>query len=128
VNAALCGTWDCPVLLVTGDEATCAEATELLGAGLTTVAVKRGLGARSARMIPPTRARELIEEGAKRALSDLTAVPPWNPGRPCEIKAEFKNTTEPDKLRFRQGVERVDERTIISRAETWWDAWRQYFL
>jgi D-amino peptidase len=128
VNAALCGTWDCPVLLVTGDEATCAEATELLGAGLTTVAVKRGLGARSARMIPPTRAWELIEEGAKRALSDLTAVLPWDPGRPCEIKAEFKNTTEPDKLRFRQGVERVGERTIISRAETWWDAWRQFFL
>jgi D-amino peptidase len=128
VNAALCGTWGCPVLLVTGDEATCAEATELLGAGLTTVAVKRGLGAGSARMIPPVRARVLIEEGAKRALSDLAAVPPWDPGRPSEIKAEFKNTTEPDKLRFREGVERIDERTIVSRAETWWDAWRQFFL
>ena len=27
INAALCGQWDCPVLLVTGDEATCTEAT-----------------------------------------------------------------------------------------------------
>ncbi|HYZ77682.1 MAG TPA: M55 family metallopeptidase [Gaiellaceae bacterium] len=25
INAALCGTWDCPVLLVTGDRATCDE-------------------------------------------------------------------------------------------------------
>src|SRR6058998_2802826 len=44
INAALCGTWACPVVLVTGDRATCAEASELLGAGLTTVAVKEGLG------------------------------------------------------------------------------------
>src|SRR5712691_2602536 len=68
INAALCGIWGCPVLLVTGDDASCREGTELLGAGLTTVAVKRGLGAHSARQIPPVRARKLIEEGAKEAL------------------------------------------------------------
>ena len=27
INAALCGTWSCPVLLVTGDEAACGEGT-----------------------------------------------------------------------------------------------------
>jgi D-amino peptidase len=128
INAALCGTWNCPVLLVTGDEATCAEGRELLGEGLTTVAVKHGIGAGSARMLTPTRARELIEDGAKRALSDPSAVAPWNPGSPCEVRAEFKNTIEPDKLRFRPGVERVDERTIVSRADTWWDAWKQYYF
>jgi len=128
INAALCGTWGCPVVLVTGDEATCAEARELLGDGLTTVAVKRGLGARSARMLTPARARELIEEGAARALSDLSAVPPYDPGRPCEIRVEFKGTDPADRVRFRPGVERVDDRTIVSRADTWWDAWRQYFF
>jgi D-amino peptidase len=128
INAALCGTWGCPVLMVTGDEAACAEGRELLGDGLTTVAVKRGLGAYSARMIPPVRARQMIEEGAKRTLSDLNAVAPYDPGRPCEIKVEFKNTHAPDKLRFRPGVERVNERMVVSRAETWWDAWRQYFF
>ncbi len=128
INAALCGTWGCPVLLVTGDDATCAEATALLGDGLTTVAVKRGLGALAARMIPPVRARELIEEGAKRALADLDAVAPWDPGRPCAVKAEFKRTQEADRLRFRHGVERVDERTIESRADTWWEAWKQFYF
>ncbi len=128
INAALCGTWSCPVVLVTGDEASCAEARELLGDALTTVAVKRGLGAGSARMIPPQRARKLIEDGAERALADLRAVAPWSPGQPCEIRVEFKNTVAPDKLRFRAGVERVDERTIVSRADTWWEAWRQYYF
>ena len=128
IHAALCGTWDCPVLLVTGDEASCNEGKELLGDGLTTVAVKSGFSSQSARTLTPARARELIEQGAKDALADLTAVPPWSPGSPCEIRAEFKNTLEADKLRFRAGVERVDERTIVSRADTWLEAWRQYYF
>ncbi len=33
INAALCGTWGCPVLLVTGDEASCREGKALLGDG-----------------------------------------------------------------------------------------------
>src|SRR3954465_2599998 len=48
INAALCGAWGCPVVLVTGDEASCVEGRELLGDALTTVAVKKGLGRFSA--------------------------------------------------------------------------------
>ena len=68
INAALCGTWGCPVLLVTGDQAACREGTELLGDGLTTVQVKQGTGVQSARNLVPARAREAIEAGAKQAL------------------------------------------------------------
>jgi D-amino peptidase len=128
IHAALCGTWGCPVLLVTGDDAACAEGRELLGEGLTTVAVKTGLGSSSARQIPPVRARTMIEAGAKQALSDLGAVQPWSPGSPCEITVEFKHTLAPDALRFRAGVERVDDRTISVRADTWWDAWKDVLL
>jgi D-amino peptidase len=130
INAALCGTWGCPVVLVTGDTAVCREATELLGDGLVTVAVKESYGVQSARLIAPSRARALIEEGATKALSGLGsgAVRPWNPGSPAEIRVEFKRTGLPDRLRFRPGVERLDGRTIVSRAETWWDAWKQFFF
>ena len=128
INAALCGTWGCPVLLVTGDEAVCREGRDLLGDGLTTVAVKRGLGTRTARMLPPKLARELIEEGARKALGDLKAVAPYDPGKPCEVKVEYKNTTEPHKLRLQPGVELVDDRTIVSRADDWWTAWQQFFF
>ncbi len=128
IHAALCGTWGCPVLLVTGDDVACAEGKALVGEGLTTVAVKQGLGATSARQIPPLRARELIESGAKQALSDLTAVAPWSPGSPCEITVEFKHTLAVDKLRFRRGVERVDDRTISVTADTWWEAWKSFYF
>ncbi len=33
INAALCGNWGCPVLLVTGDEATCARSARPPGRG-----------------------------------------------------------------------------------------------
>jgi D-amino peptidase len=128
INAALCGTWGCPVLLVTGDEASCEEGSALLGDGLTTVAVKKGLGAASARQIPPVRARQLIEEGARNALADLKAVPPYDPGSPCEVKVAFKRTEPADRLRFHPGVERLDGRTIRVEAPTWWEAWKLFFF
>ena len=128
INAALCGTWGCPVLLVTGDEASCREGKALLGDGLTTVAVKRSFGSGAARQIPPVRARKLIEDGAKKALDDLKAVPPFDPGSPCEIKVEFKRTQPADRLRFHPGVERLDGRTIRVEAPTWWDAWKLFFF
>jgi D-amino peptidase len=128
IHAALCGTWGCPVLLVTGDDAACAEGRALLGEGLTTVAVKRGIGFASARQIPPARARAMIEEGARNALSDLSAVQPWDLGSPCEIRVEFKHTKAADDLRFRAGVERVDDRTISVTAPSWWEAWRTFYF
>jgi D-amino peptidase len=128
INAALCGTWDCPVLLVTGDHAVCREARELLGAGLKTVAVKRGLGRYSARQLPPLRARALIEQGARRGVADRTAVKPYDPGRPCEIEIEFM---APDRLveyQNRRGVEERGPLTLVSKAADWWTAWQQFFF
>jgi D-amino peptidase len=128
INAALCGNWGCPVLLVTGDTAACREGRELLGEGLTTVEVKQGFGVTTARNIAPKRARRLIEDGAKRALGDLSAVPPYDPGRPCEVKVEYKHTAAVDKVRRAAGVEVLDPRTVVSRADDWWTAWRQFFF
>jgi D-amino peptidase len=124
INAALCGTWACPVLLVTGDQAACQEARELLGSRLTTVPVKTGIGRFSARQLPAIRARQTIEEGARAALRDLHAVPPYEPGRPAEIKVEFVRTDAFDDYRRKPGVEVVGERRLKSCADSWWPAWR----
>jgi D-amino peptidase len=128
INAAFCGTWNCPVLLVTGDEAACREATALLGEGLTTVAVKKGIGRGAARNVAPLRARELIEDAARSALKNLDAVRPYDPGRPAEISVEFLNPTEVDKYRARRGVEVTGTESVVSRAEDWWTAWKHLYL
>jgi D-amino peptidase len=128
INAAICGHWAVPVLLVTGDRAVCREGRELLGDGLTTVEVKEGLGRFSARMKTPAEARGLIEAGARKALSDLSAVPPYDPGKPCEIEIEF---TSPDRLQEyanRKGVEVTGGRTLVARGDDWWSAWSDFFF
>ena len=63
INAAFCGTWGCPVALVTGTRRRAARGGRLLGDGLTTVAVKWGIGEQSARNLAPQRAREAHRGG-----------------------------------------------------------------
>jgi D-amino peptidase len=53
ILAALCGVWGVPAVFVSGDTATCAEVTELLGDRVVTARVKEGLGRFSARSLTP---------------------------------------------------------------------------
>lgn len=128
INAALCGTWGCPVVMVSGDRATCSEARQLLGEGLLAVEVKQGLGRESARHLAPKRARELIEEGVEKALSDTGRVEPYDPGHPVEIDVELAVAEEEAGYLRRPGIELIDSRRVVSRADDWWTAWQQLFL
>jgi D-aminopeptidase len=106
----------------------CKEGRELLGESVTTVEVKEGIGRFSARSKTPAVARELIEEGARKALSDLSAVAPYDPGKPCEIEIEF---TTPDRLQEyanRRGVEVTGPCTLVVRGDDWWSAWSSFFF
>jgi D-amino peptidase len=125
INAALCGHYGCPVLLVTGDEAVCREAGELLGDGLATVAVKRGLSRYSARQIPPVRARQMIEEGARRALSERKVVAPYVPAKPTTITIELSTVDTASRFRGRHGVEIVEPLKVVSKGDDWMQAWNQ---
>jgi len=128
INAALCGHWGCPVLLVTGDRATCREARALLGDGLTTAEVKIGLGRFSARMLPAARARELIEERARASLENLNAVEPYVPARPCEIEIEFTSPDRLEEYRNRKGVEVTGPQSLVVRGDDWWQAWSSFYF
>ncbi len=125
INAALCGHYGVPVLLVTGDEATCREVSALLGKGLTTVAVKRGLTRYSARQIPPQRARAMIEAGATRALKNLKAVKPYVPSKPCTITIELGTVDSAEQFRGRHGVQIVEPLKVVSKGKDWLTAWNQ---
>ncbi|MDA1140312.1 MAG: M55 family metallopeptidase [Planctomycetota bacterium] len=125
INAALCGHYGCPVLLVTGDEATCREAKEILGKDLPTVAVKRGLSRYSARQIPPVRARKMIEEGARQALELKPDVQPYVPAKPTTITVELSTVDTAANFQGRHGVEFIDPLKLVSKGEDWMEAWNQ---
>jgi hypothetical protein len=70
----------------------------------------------------------VIEDGARRALKDLKAVAPYDPGAPCEIEIAF---TTPDRLveyRNRKNVEQTGPLTLVARGDDWWDAWSSFFF
>ncbi len=127
INAALCGTWDCPVLMISGDDATCREGVDLLGDGLVSVAVKQGLGRFSARHLPLVRAREMLEDGARRAVEGRGSIEPYDPGRPSEIVVEYTKSDLVEAFHNREGIEILEPRKIASRADDWWTAWRQFW-
>jgi D-amino peptidase len=129
INAALCGHYGVPILLVTGDEAVCRESRGLLGDGLPTVAVKRGLTRYSARQIPPVRARQMIEDGAREALlnfkSNGSPVQPYVPARPTRITIEVDAIDKVADFKGRHGVEIVEPQKVISTGKDWLEAWDQ---
>lgn len=127
VNAALCGHYGVPVLMVTGDEATCREAKEIMRDGLTTVAVKRGLSRFSARQIPPVRARQMIEDGAKQALRNLKATQPYVPARPTVISMELGTVDDTLQYKGRHGVEIIEPLKVVSKGKDWMEAWDNFW-
>ena len=125
INAALCGHYGCPIALVTGDEAVCRESREILGDGPTYVAVKKGLSRFSARQIPPVRARQMIEDGAKRALQNLDKAFLYTPAKPTTITVEVETVDKVGQFRGRHGVEVVELLKVQSKAANWLTAWDQ---
>jgi D-amino peptidase len=125
VNAALCGHYGVPILLVTGDEAVCRESRALLGDGLTTIAVKKGLTRFSARQIPPIRARQMIEDGAYQALQNLSAVNAYVPARPTRITVEIDAIDQAADFKGRHGVRFLSPQKVVSEGQNWMEAWDQ---
>jgi D-amino peptidase len=79
----------------------------------------------SARQIPPARARQMIEDGARRALGDLKAVKPYVPAKPTTITVELGTVDTAARFRGRHGVEIVEPLKVISQGQDWMTAWNQ---
>jgi D-amino peptidase len=125
INAALCGHFDVPVVFASGDEAVCRECTALVGKGLHTVAVKKGLTRYSARNIPPVRARKMIEDGVYKALTTPIKVKPYVPRRPTTITIDLSTVDSASQFMGRHGVQIVEPLKVVSKGKDWMQAWDQ---
>src|SRR5262249_46022070 len=67
LNAAVCGAHGVPVAMVSGDEAVCRQAREILG-NIELCAVKDAVSRYAARSLHPETARERIRQTAARAV------------------------------------------------------------
>jgi D-aminopeptidase len=106
--ALIAGHYNVPMVLVTGDEAACSEASGLIP-GIGTVAVKKGLSRYSALSIPPPRAREMVREGARKSLALIGRIKPCKLSPPYVWREEFfRQLHEP-------GVTREGDAAVLDR-------------
>jgi D-amino peptidase len=110
LNAALCGHFGTPVLLMTGDQTACAQATELLG-DLFTVEVKQATSFSSAECLPLTVAQEMIRAAAAQAVKRLIAGKgpmPFTVTEPVKVTLEFRMVEMADSACRLPGARRLD--------------------
>ena len=109
-SAITLGACDIPVVMVTGDDKTVKEARALLGDDIVTAQVKEGLSREGALMHSPKRARAMIREGAKEAMTRTSKVKPYKQEFPAKVRWQFLSS---DIVKRYQGAaRRIDDRTL----------------
>ena len=87
-NAVIAGYYGVPLVMVTGDVATCREATRFFGDKIVTVATKRGLAREAAELYPFDETRQALYEGAKRAVSVISECKPYTLQFPVKARKQ----------------------------------------
>jgi D-amino peptidase len=100
-----------PVVLITGDDATAEEAQPFLP-GVEAVVVKRSITRFAAESLHPDRARQLIRDGAARAVARATEVSPPAIGLPATLEVTFLTADMAEMATWIRGVERADARVV----------------
>ncbi len=114
LNAAVCGAFGAPVLMITGDQTTIAQAEELLGS-LETAVVKHSTSFSSAECLHPQVAQGMIRDAAQRAVSKLKegkAPLPFTVSEPVQAVIEFRLSEMADKAGRLPGANRIDATRI----------------
>lgn len=110
--AILAGHWDVPLVAVSGDDAACQEAKELLGEAVATAVVKWAIGRQWARCLHPVVARERIRQAVLSGLALVGKAGPYKIGLPATVRVEFYRTDMADPYEHHPRVKRVGPREI----------------
>ena len=107
------GAFGLPLIFLSGEEDACREAEDLVP-GMTTVAVKQGLGRGSAISLSAQEARRLIRLGIKTAIDKQRAdpIPPLVWDGPFVLEKRYFHTDTADGASSQPNVERVDSQTV----------------
>lgn len=107
------GAFGLPLIFLSGEQDACTE-VEAIVPGITTVAVKQGLGRGAAISLSAQKARGLIRAGMTAAVEKHRADPiaplVW-PG-PYVLEKRYFHTDTADAVSNQPGIERVDSQTV----------------
>lgn len=125
LNGYLCGAFDCPVVLFTGDSAAVSQMHEFC-LELEGVVVKDGFGGYAARSLSPNVARERINTAAKRAVERRPTIAPMRPPSPVHLEVDFVRPAMADSCERIPGVRRESPLTVSWRGEEYMEAFRLF--
>jgi D-amino peptidase len=125
INARVAGHFGVPVVMVSGDDKTAAETAAFLG-NAEAVVVKTAIGRHAARSLGQARVHELLREGARRALGDLSRFKPLVLPPPYEMELEFVGTEQADRAQLLPGVERTGPRTMTAKGSNYLELFRLF--
>lgn len=124
INAAIAGYYKVPVILLTGDTETCAQARSILGAGVVTAAVKEATGRLAARMFPAEQARQRLREAAREAVAKRASIVPFRINPPYTVDIEFHNSGQAEMPLMLPGVKRTSARSVSFTATDYIEAFK----
>ncbi|MFB8141398.1 M55 family metallopeptidase [Streptomyces parvus] len=128
LNAAMAGHLGVPVVLLSGDDAACAEMTDLVP-GTVTVAVKEALGMAAAVTLHPEEARDRLRRAAADAVSRRTEIPPLAFTGPLDVEVDLASPHTIDLATLVPGVSRTaGARTVTFTAPDYGTAYRLILL
>lgn len=114
LNAELCGHFGASVLMISGDQSACAEATTLMEA-IETAMVKQATGRTSAECLPPEVTRPLIQAAARRAVERALAglaPAPLRMDAPIIVSVELNRSEQADAASTLPGSRRPEGKRI----------------
>lgn len=118
--ALMAGHYDIPIVFISGDDAGCKEAADLLP-GIETVSVGKATGRNLLSCRPPQLTRQEMTEKAKKALlkNKEEQVKPYKLNLPLTIQLTFQRTEMADaNIRLRNNKKRIDGRTVEMKVDT----------
>ncbi len=115
LNGAVCGHFDVPIIMASGDQNLCAEVREFFGDEIETAQVKKAVSRMSAQCLPPSVTSKLIEEAAARALKNLKdkkAPKLFKVPAPIVMTVEFEQSDMADRAALLPHAKRSMDRRV----------------
>ncbi|MEV4705150.1 M55 family metallopeptidase [Actinoplanes sp. NPDC049316] len=113
LSTALAGHHGAPVVLLTGDDAACAELRDLVPAAAT-VAVKQSLGQGAAVALHPDEARDQIHRAAAKAVRRAGQIPVSDLPGPLSLQVDLLNPATTELATLIPGVTRTAGARTVS--------------
>jgi len=115
LNGAVCGHFNVPVIMASGDQTLCAEVQEVFGNKIEIAQVKKAVSRMSAECLPPIVTASLIEQAARRAVINLKskkAPKPFKLTKPINLTVKFEQSDMADKAALMPHAIRTIERRV----------------